>query len=102
MENLNFGLMNKGKRDRKKEEGCVSTLFPCGYSGDSVKPCTCPASTVTKYQKRISGPMLDRKAPWFVGCRHPHIVPIFWGIEAERVDYGKRSSDRMGEPSAVT
>jgi predicted ATPase with chaperone activity len=33
---------------------------PCGYSGDSVKPCTCSASTVTKYQKRISGPLLDR------------------------------------------
>ncbi|MBI5962476.1 MAG: ATP-binding protein [Chloroflexi bacterium] len=28
---------------------------PCGYFGDSQKPCTCYPSTVTKYQKRISG-----------------------------------------------
>ena len=33
---------------------------PCGYFGDSIKPCTCAPSMVTKYQKRISGPMLDR------------------------------------------
>ena len=33
---------------------------PCGYYGDSIKPCTCSNNTVTRYQKRISGPMLDR------------------------------------------
>ena len=33
---------------------------PCGYYGDLVKSCTCSSSTVTKYQKRISGPLLDR------------------------------------------
>ena len=33
---------------------------PCGYYGDPVKACTCSAGTVTKYQKRISGPLLDR------------------------------------------
>jgi len=33
---------------------------PCDYYGDLQKPCTCAHSTVTKCQKRISGPMLDR------------------------------------------
>jgi magnesium chelatase family protein len=33
---------------------------PCGYHGDSQKPCTCAHALVTKYQKRISGPLLDR------------------------------------------
>ena len=33
---------------------------PCGYYGDPVKPCTCSSMVVTKYQKRISGPLLDR------------------------------------------
>ena len=33
---------------------------PCGYFGDSLKPCTCSPVVVTKYQKRISGPLLDR------------------------------------------
>ena len=40
---------------------------------------------MTKYQKRISGPMLDR---------------IDIHIKVPRVDYDKLSSDRLGEPSA--
>ena len=59
---------------------------PCGYAGDPVKECTCSNSTVTKYQKRISGPLLDR---------------IDIHIEVPRVDYEKLSSDRLGESSAT-
>jgi magnesium chelatase family protein len=33
---------------------------PCGYYGDTKKECTCSAYEVIKYQKRISGPMIDR------------------------------------------
>jgi len=33
---------------------------PCGYSGDPDKPCTCRAVQIASYQKRISGPLLDR------------------------------------------
>ncbi len=33
---------------------------PCGYYGDPVKECTCSPAIVTRYQKRISGPLLDR------------------------------------------
>jgi len=57
---------------------------PCGYYGDSQKPCTCAQGVVTKYQKRISGPMLDR---------------IDIHIEVPRVDYEKLSGDRLGESS---
>jgi predicted ATPase with chaperone activity len=28
---------------------------PCGYHGDPVRECTCSMSTITRYQKRISG-----------------------------------------------
>jgi magnesium chelatase family protein len=59
---------------------------PCGYYGDPVKACTCSAGTVTKYQKRISGPLLDR---------------IDIHIEAPRVDYDKLTEKRLGEPSAA-
>jgi magnesium chelatase family protein len=58
---------------------------PCGYYGDPQKPCTCAQALVTKYQKRISGPLLDR---------------IDIHIEVPRVDYEKLSGDRMGETSA--
>src|SRR5687768_172475 len=57
---------------------------PCGYYGDSLKPCTCAHTLVTKYQKRISGPLLDR---------------IYIHIEVPRVDYEKLSGDRVGESS---
>lgn len=33
---------------------------PCGYLGDENRNCTCSPSTITRYQKRISGPILDR------------------------------------------
>lgn len=57
---------------------------PCGYAGDAVKPCTCSAGTITKYQKRISGPLLDR---------------IDIHIEVPRVEYEKLSDRRVGEAS---
>lgn len=58
---------------------------PCGYYGDPVKPCTCSAGMITKYQKRISGPLLDR---------------IDIHIEVPRVEYDKLSDQRLGEASA--
>jgi magnesium chelatase family protein len=57
---------------------------PCGFYGDTQKPCTCASALVTKYQKRISGPLLDR---------------IDIHIEVPRVDYEKLSGDRIGESS---
>ncbi len=33
---------------------------PCGYSGDLEKECRCAAFEVLRYQKKVSGPLLDR------------------------------------------
>jgi len=33
---------------------------PCGYYGDEEKDCRCSAFEVFRYQKKISGPLLDR------------------------------------------
>jgi len=33
---------------------------PCGYYGDSTKECSCSAQQIMAYQKRLSGPLLDR------------------------------------------
>ena len=33
---------------------------PCGYLGDSNHPCTCTPSQIQAYQKKLSGPFLDR------------------------------------------
>lgn len=33
---------------------------PCGYYGDSTKECSCSTTQILAYQKRLSGPLLDR------------------------------------------
>lgn len=33
---------------------------PCGYLGDKFRDCTCSASQVIRYRKKVSGPLLDR------------------------------------------
>lgn len=33
---------------------------PCGYFGDNLHTCTCTPVQISNYQKRISGPILDR------------------------------------------
>ncbi|MDP4038833.1 MAG: YifB family Mg chelatase-like AAA ATPase [bacterium] len=33
---------------------------PCGYAGDPIVECQCSLSQITKYQRKISGPLLDR------------------------------------------
>jgi len=33
---------------------------PCGYYGDKTRSCKCGLGQIAKYQKRVSGPMLDR------------------------------------------
>jgi magnesium chelatase family protein len=33
---------------------------PCGYYGDKSKECSCTSTQILTYQKRLSGPLLDR------------------------------------------
>jgi len=59
---------------------------PCGYYGDPFRQCTCSPGLVSRYQKRISGPFIDR-------------VDIF--VEVPHIDYEKLADDRLGEKSEV-
>ncbi len=59
---------------------------PCGYYGDPVRECTCSVTAITRYQKRISGPLLDR---------------IDIHVEVPRVDYEKLADKRKVEDSAT-
>src|SRR5438270_625455 len=57
---------------------------PCGYYGDPVKECSCTSMAIARYQKRISGPLLDR---------------IDIHVEVPRVDYEKLADKRQVENS---
>jgi predicted ATPase with chaperone activity len=39
---------------------CYPHGCPCGYFGDPVKECSCSGQAIARYQKRLSGPLLDR------------------------------------------
>jgi magnesium chelatase family protein len=66
----------------------VAAMNPCkcGWYGDPVKPCTCTPAQISAYQKKISGPLLDR---------------IDIHLEVTRVNFDKLSDARAGESSAA-
>ena len=57
---------------------------PCGFHSHPVKECTCSPSSVARYQKRISGPLMDR-------------VDVF--VEVPPVEYDKLVENTTGEDS---
>ena len=58
---------------------------PCGYFGDSTHPCTCSNNMITRYQKRVSGPMMDR---------------IDLHVDVPRIDFEKLAGNHKNESSA--
>lgn len=57
---------------------------PCGFLTDPGKECVCSPTQIIKYQKRASGPLLDR---------------IDLHIEVPRVEISKLESEHSGESS---
>jgi len=57
---------------------------PCGYYGDPFKECKCSSGEISRYHKRISGPLLDR-------------IDIF--VDVPHIDYEKLTEDKPGERS---
>ena len=58
---------------------------PCGYFGDPTHECSCSNAMITRYQKRLSGPLMDR---------------IDLHVEVPRVEYEKLTSLQKGESSS--
>jgi magnesium chelatase family protein len=54
---------------------------PCGYFGDPVKECKCRPYQVIQYQKKLSGPILDRIDLYVDVPRQP--VKIYGGTPAQ-------------------
>ena len=58
----------------------------CGHYGDQTRACSCPEGAVSRYRKRLSGPLLDR---------------IDLHAEVPRVDYDKLAADGLAESSSA-
>ena len=58
---------------------------PCGYYGDPARECSCSPSAISRYKKRISGPLLDR-------------IDLF--VEVPRVEYEKLVAPSGAETSS--
>ena len=78
----------KPTRGYASSQGCNCNMNGCprGFAGDPVKECTCTNAMISRYQKRLSGPLLDR---------------IDIHVEVPRVEYEKLSDNRLGEPSSA-
>lgn len=59
---------------------------PCGYLGDQGKACVCTPTQIIRYQKRVSGPILDR---------------IDIHAEVPRLNYDKLTDKIQAEASAT-
>lgn len=59
---------------------------PCGFYGDPVKQCTCTPNMISRYQSKLSGPLLDR---------------IDIHIDVPRVEYDKLMSSQRSETSTA-
>ena len=57
---------------------------PCGYSSDPERKCVCSPIQIMRYQKKISGPILDR---------------IDLHVEVPRVEFEKLATDSLAESS---
>jgi len=57
---------------------------PCGWSGDGIRACRCTPAAVDTYQRRLSGPLVDR---------------IDLQVAVRRLGLGQLSSEPQGEPS---
>lgn len=59
---------------------------PCGFASDPGRECTCTQQQILRYQKRLSGPLMDR---------------IDIHVEVPRVDYDKLTGTTSPESSAA-
>ena len=61
----------------------IATLnpCPCGYLGDPTHECSCSQTQIQNYQKKLSGPLLDR-------------IDMY-------IEFDKVKNDELGEPMAI-
>lgn len=64
---------------------CAMNPCPCGNFGSKTKTCVCSQGALMRYQRKISGPIMDRVDLW---------------IEVPQVDHNKLSDDNIVSESS--
>ncbi|MCX6713267.1 MAG: YifB family Mg chelatase-like AAA ATPase [Candidatus Vogelbacteria bacterium] len=59
---------------------------PCGYNNSKTRACTCSASDINRYQKKLSGPIVDRIDLW---------------LDVPQIDHEKLSQKGAGGESSA-
>lgn len=68
---------------------CAMNPCPCGYLNTGVKECACSLAQIQKYNKRISGPILDRIEMWV------EVSKIAYEKLIEHTDFEKIEHQKM-------
>jgi len=58
---------------------------PCGYNGSKTRACTCSGADIARYERKLSGPIIDRIDLW---------------LDVPQIEHEKLSAGKAGESSA--
>ena len=85
------------------EEAQCSTLYiaasnpcPCGFQGHASRPCTCPPGRIQAYQRRFSGPFLDRFQLYAYVQADPSDESVVWSEVRHRLKRARAMQSKRG------
>ena len=66
---------------------CTANPCPCGHFGSKTKACVCSQGALMRYQRKISGPIIDRIDLW---------------LEVPQIDHQKLSDDKNALENSIS
>ena len=68
---------------------------PCGYFGTNIKTCTCETSSIKKYRKKMSGPIMDRIDMWVEVTNIEYSHANFHAKRTTKLESAKNMRDKI-------
>lgn len=72
----------------------ASNPCPCGFKGSTQRLCTCPPTRLQSYQRRFSGPFLDRFHLFAFVQSDPSDQPLVWSEIKHRVQRARKLQEK--------
>jgi len=66
---------------------------PCGYRGSGIKHCTCSGAEIARYNKKLSGPIIDRIDLW-VPVHHVEYATLHDTVDSKESDVIRETVQR--------